>query len=292
VARDFGYPLPAEFADDANSIESVYAGSKNRREVLAALLGSPAHHPHLLGEDWFLGHRDIGVGVNHTEVYGYWIIHTAYPEPDGLRLTGIVYEDGNMNGRPDLGEGLPGVTVGSGAAGTITDLGGGWTLEVEPGRHRVVATGGGFVGRSSSVVSVQDYNAQIDFVSGVAAGRAFEYGLCRGRLPTIVGSSGNDVISGTPGDDIIFAGAGDDEVHAQGGNDIVCGGPGDDFIQGGTGRDRLEGEAGSDSLFGQGGADVLAGRAGDDLLVGGAGPDRGIGGSGNDICRTIEACEL
>ena len=71
---------------------------------------------------------------------------------------------------------------------------------------------------------------------------------CFGLAPTIVGTTGTDIITGTAGADIIVAGlAGNDVIDGLGGNDVICGGPGKDSIEGGAGDDKLSGGLGSDS---------------------------------------------
>ncbi|MFN3218475.1 MAG: calcium-binding protein [Acidimicrobiales bacterium] len=102
---------------------------------------------------------------------------------------------------------------------------------------------------------------------------------CGGRTPTIVGTTGDDVLRGTRGNDVIAGLAGNDRIIGRGGNDIICAGPGRDVVIGGAGRDRL---------FGQAGRDTLRGGPGNDLLHGGAGRDRGFGGPGTDRFRSVE----
>ena len=147
--------------------------------------------------------------------------------------------------------------------------------------------------------------------------------------PTIVGTSGDDVLVGTAGPDVIAAGPGDDTVYGLGEDDVLCGdngvdrlfgGPGNDVIEGGNGEDLIVGEdgddvgrggAGRDTVFGAAGADVLEGAGGDDsvgggtgsdhvvgsrgadLLVGGVGSDSAIGDQGPDTCtaETVQTCE-
>ena len=118
--------------------------------------------------------------------------------------------------------------------------------------------------------------------------------VCNGRIATIVGTSGNDVIEGTAGDDVIFAGRGDDVVNAFGGNDIICGGFGDDSIVGGTGNDTIfagpgadvvSGQNGNDTINGGHGHDDLSGNQGNDNLFGFTGRDYVKGGNGNDVVR-------
>jgi Ca2+-binding RTX toxin-like protein len=129
--------------------------------------------------------------------------------------------------------------------------------------------------------------------------------LCRGRVATIWGSAGDDVLQGTPGTDVIVGFAGADLIDGRGGNDFICGGKGADEIRGGGGTDRIWGNAGhdtlrggkgSDKLFGNGGNDALFGQAGrKDRLVGGGGVDSLDGGPGSaDFCdgEIMVDCEL
>ncbi|MEZ4869770.1 MAG: hypothetical protein R3C14_51065 [Caldilineaceae bacterium] len=77
-------------------------------------------------------------------------------------------------------------------------------------------------------------------------GKALATPLCNGLVPTIVGTSGNDVLFGTPGDDIIDGLGGNDTILGRGGNDLICGGSGDDLLVGGHGMDICNGGAGKD----------------------------------------------
>jgi probable HAF family extracellular repeat protein len=70
---------------------------------------------------------------------------------------------------------------------------------------------------------------------------------CQGRLPTVIGTKGNDVLKGTKGRDVIQGGDGNDVIKAGGGNDIVCGGPGNDKLYGGAGKNQLAGGSGKDT---------------------------------------------
>ena len=104
---------------------------------------------------------------------------------------------------------------------------------------------------------------------------------CRGRAPTIMGTSGDDRLRGTDGNDSIAALGGDDRVFGLGGNDTVCGGGGNDRLNGGAGGDALLGNKGDDRLRGGGGGDLLLGGPGRDKEAGGAGKDRCGGRLGN-----------
>ena len=88
---------------------------------------------------------------------------------------------------------------------------------------------------------------------------------CYGVTPTIVGTSGNDVLHGTPGGDVIAGGDGRDFLKANRGNDVLCGGAGNDTLRGGKGNDELDGQSGNDTLSG--------GRGPKDFCVGSTGND-------------------
>lgn len=81
---------------------------------------------------------------------------------------------------------------------------------------------------------------------------------CFGRIPTIVGDEGDNVLRGSPGPDVIWGG-GADLIDGRGGNDRICGGPGRDALKGGKGRDRLDGGPGFDVLIGGTGRDRCRG---------------------------------
>jgi len=135
---------------------------------------------------------------------------------------------------------------------------------------------------------------------------------CFGSKATIVGSSGDDVLTGTSGVDVIVGLGGRDRVNGLGGGDRICGGAGEDELIGGPGKDRMDGGEGRDGLRGGSGADrlllgpnptlydpdgvpygdggnggpgndVIFGSTGLDALYGGSGNDRLYGGPGNDI---------
>jgi len=127
--------------------------------------------------------------------------------------------------------------------------------------------------------------------------------LCAGRVASLIGTAGPDVLVGTPGDDVIvgrgggdliLGGEGDDLICGGDGDDVVWGGPGtdsayggngDDLLSGGDGRDTLHGGDGADRLGGGESADTLYGDAGDDLLSGQGGDDVLEAGPGRDLLR-------
>ncbi len=138
-----------------------------------------------------------------------------------------------------------------------------------------------------------------------AAPAAAQTPTCDGQTATIVGTSGNDVLTGTDGPDVIVGLGGADVIRGRGGDDIICGnggrdrifgGPGDDHLIGGRGRDVLKANAGDDTVHGNAGPDRVVGGKGDDTLYGGKGAgDRIFGNLGNDVCidgaATFAGCE-
>jgi streptogramin lyase len=96
-------------------------------------------------------------------------------------------------------------------------------------------------------------------------GLAVEPPPCAGKLPTVVGTPGNDVLRGSAFADVILTQGGKDTVNALAGDDTVCGGAGKDVLRGGPGKDKLLGQAGKDKLIGGKGKDKLKGGPGADV---------------------------
>jgi uncharacterized protein YkwD len=181
MAINAGYPLPSPGGQ--NNIESIAAGYSDVLTALRALIEDagvtpPGHRYQLLatgpGASFWLAHREIGAGYgfNAGAFYQrYYGIHTAYRSSGPtLFLTGVVYSDGNGNGRFDLNEGIGGVTVSDGTTTTLSNAAGGWSLATAAGTYTLTASGGTFSGISTAGVTVGSSNVEIDFESGTAAG--------------------------------------------------------------------------------------------------------------------------
>jgi hypothetical protein len=108
-------------------------------------------------------------------------------------------------------------------------------------------------------------------------------GTCGGEVPTILGTTEDDVIMGTDGPDVIRLFDGDDEAYGEGGKDVICGDQGNDLLEGGALRDKLYGAGGRDQLEGGGGNDYIHGAGGVDELFGGPGNDKLVGGRSHDL---------
>jgi Ca2+-binding RTX toxin-like protein len=85
---------------------------------------------------------------------------------------------------------------------------------------------------------------------------------CGGRIPTIVGTAGNDRIRGTSRSDVIVGLTGRDIIKGRGGRDRICGNRGRDDLRGGSRRDRLSGNRANDTLAGGQGRNRLIGGKG------------------------------
>lgn len=109
--------------------------------------------------------------------------------------------------------------------------------------------------------------------------------MCGGKVATIVGTTGDDVIHGTSGDDVIAALGGNDIVYGKQGADRICGSHGNDRLYGGDGNDKIYAYNGADHLQGGNGYDVLYGGRGADLLLGNNGRDTLKGGPGLDTLK-------
>ncbi len=115
--------------------------------------------------------------------------------------------------------------------------------------------------------------------------------MCRGRLATIVGTPGDDVLNGTSPNDVIVGRGGNDIINGGSGNDVICSGDGNDTIDGGSGNDTIDagsgnndidGGSGNEAIFSGAGDDIIDGGSGTDVVSSGDGADRIEGGSGND----------
>jgi hypothetical protein len=63
---------------------------------------------------------------------------------------------------------------------------------------------------------------------------------CFGKVPTLVGTEGADVLTGTRRRDVIVGLGGPDRLIGRGGNDLLCGNAGNDRLRSGPGLDRTK----------------------------------------------------
>jgi len=140
--------------------------------------GTLSHRNHLLGAAALTAPM-IEAGAGHViefetgSMTHYWVLHTGFPAGNVATmpqfLTGVVYADGDGDGRYDAGEGLGGVTVQANALSTTSNAAGDWSLPVPSGSYAVSCTGGAFAGTATAAdVAVADANREVDCRSGIA----------------------------------------------------------------------------------------------------------------------------
>lgn len=68
------------YPNGGNQIESICAGSDNPEVIYRALLNSPAHRAHIIGEGFFARQTSVGVGFAenvNSEYQFYWVFWSA-----------------------------------------------------------------------------------------------------------------------------------------------------------------------------------------------------------------------
>ncbi len=125
-----------------------------------------------------------------------------------------------------------------------------------------------------------------DFATGdFAAARYEAVPRCKGKVPTLAGTSKDDKLGGTAKADVIWTGPGKDQIKGNKGKDTICADTGNDNVVAGPGNDIALGGTGADRLSGNKGKDVLSGNKGKDTLLGGPGKDKLKGGPGKDLVK-------
>jgi Tol biopolymer transport system component len=181
-----------------------------------------------------------------------------------------------------------------------------------PSSHGSISADGSYVAFDSRAAnfSAADADRFADvFLRHAVYAKEAELPRCSGRIATLIGTPGRDVIKGTKRKDVVVALGGDDQVSTGSRADVICAGPGrdqvfagdngegggSDLVRGGPGADKIVlgpelgrafGEGGNDTLIGSKGGDNLFGGPGDDLIRGGPNPyfntDFLYGGPGDD----------
>lgn len=87
LARQAGYPLPAEYNQEVNgnNIESIGAGANNADGMWNAWMVSEKHLSHILGtNDFFVQQSEYGIGyaqVPGSPYQHYWVVIMSKPGP-------------------------------------------------------------------------------------------------------------------------------------------------------------------------------------------------------------------
>ena len=79
---------------------------------------------------------------------------------------------------------------------------------------------------------------------------------CLGKVATIVGTEGNDIIAVPLGNHVVQGLGGNDVITGVLSSETLCGGPGNDILSGVLGNDHLDGGSGNDLCNGGLGTDT------------------------------------
>ena len=206
-----------------------------------------------------------------TEDYGI-------PASAGQFITGITYNDTNLNQFYSVGEGRSGMTVTT-AAGTATSIAaGGYGRTIGSGVRAVTFSGGGLA-------------TAISLNATVTAGRNILLDVV--GQSTIVTSTSISEVSGI--DKIIALGTIGLTLTTGSGNETVIGAKGNDIISGNGGNDTLTGGLGNDSLDGGSETDTAlfsGNRSGYTITNNNNGTWSIVGADGSDTLSNIEFAQF
>ena len=166
-----GYTLSGSWAAGENISVS---GATNAPDVTAAaisqhrgLFESPGHRLNILNGSY----RELGIGqrVGDFAFEGYGALASSMITQNFARhgndyfVSGVVYRDGDSNGRYSAGEGISNVTVSAGDASTVTGSAGAYSIALPNGRYTVAAFGAN-VPLVSEAVNLSNANKKVDVI--------------------------------------------------------------------------------------------------------------------------------
>jgi uncharacterized protein YkwD len=153
---DWGESIAAGYPTDAATLQAL---------IVDAGVSDLGHRLHLLAMN--NSDESVGIGVvqNGTGSYrDYYTIDTGNTRDTRPFLTGVVFNDANGNGKYDVGEGLSGVTITVAGVGSAQAFeAGGYSIQLNPGKYTVTASGGQLVNPITQVVTVGPNNVRLNF---------------------------------------------------------------------------------------------------------------------------------
>jgi serralysin len=202
-----------------------------------------------------------------TEVFG--------AQPGGKFLTGVVYNDNDLNTFYSIGEGQANVSFAMAGGVALSEAAGGYAVKTTATGFADVA---GYVGGVyfTAAIDFSGGNVKLDIVNGdtvfvssnISMGSAFIKVSQLGVASLSVNGNGLDnTINGNGGANFLVGNGGNDLIFGNHANDILHGGQGNDTLNGGWGHDRLEGHDGVDILIGDLNNDELSGGLGADQFM-------------------------
>lgn len=221
---------------------------------------SPAgHRTNIMSANFTEVGIDVTADKNTSTQVGPNVITQDFGSRGKFFVTGVVYNDNNLDDFYSIGEGVAGLTAKIGSATTSSATAGGYSLEVPTiGSNVITLTGGGLSGAVTVTASITTENLKLDVVDGKTL-------LTSGSI-TVSGPVKEIRVLGIK-DTAVTAGAGSQEIVGNDGADTLDGGADNDYLFGGVGNDKLFGGDGNDQLKGEGGNDTLDGGAGVDTAV-------------------------
>lgn len=186
------YDLNALYGTDPvpNHTENIAAGTNalltpkeiHRTLIVDQGINPPKHRNLILGISTWSRAREMGVAyrggniaTHGSPMDDYLVEELAYTNTDAPFVTGVVFQDKDLSGEYDQGEGVAGATVTLRAAdgstvATTTATAGGYAFEVlDPGEYDVLIEGASFGAASTAHVTVGRDSVKVDGVVGLGA---------------------------------------------------------------------------------------------------------------------------
>lgn len=199
--------------------------------------------------------REVGIGITAEGNSATSVGPLVMTEDFGRRndasvyVLGVAYSDSDRDAFYSIGEGLSGLSVALGGAGTTSSSSGGYTLAAAvTGLRTISLTGAGLAGTVSvSTVLSASQNLKIDVVDGTTLALSVS-ATVSGPVSKIVGLGiAGLALTGDGGSQTIVGTIGNDTLSGAGGNDMLAGGDGNDLLAPGTGSDVIYGGRGDDT---------------------------------------------
>ncbi|MEZ5744265.1 MAG: tandem-95 repeat protein [Sphingomonadaceae bacterium] len=190
-----------------------------------------------------------------------FIAQEAYGAQATVRLEGNVFNDKNLNGINDPGEGIEDVQVIDGGIGTQTDADGSYRKLIYAGYKNFEYQGPGLLGKTVVTTSLTSGTFALDILNGTEL-TINTSAKIEGEIFKIMGTgtSGLTLIGDYRGQEIVGT-VGNDTLGGEGGGDILVGGLGNDRLVGGEGIDVavFSGDASKFTVSLEAGAIVVSG---------------------------------
>jgi Ca2+-binding RTX toxin-like protein len=209
------------------------------------------------------GFREVGIGQVGGDFQGWnaSMLSVNFARTgSNVFVTGVAYNDTNLNRFYSIGEGRANVTFQIvGGAQDSSEAAGGYSVGVLGNTQTAVRIlHGSFV--SNVTVDTSTGNAKLDLVGDREVFSSASITLGTGAVTDVqlLGTLGLSATGNASGNRLA-GNAAANQLSGLDGADVIYAAGGNDLAYGGTGNDTLHGEAGGDHLWGGAGADALYG---------------------------------